>query len=114
MLQDATLKNIPQSVEDAINSCTDPLSLRQVALNSMAEAGIIVRARGNDLDYRLNADVIERQSAPFVPVAGPAQEPTCFRVVYPHRNDRYEIYGVSEQELDEKEKHLRAIYGSQH
>jgi hypothetical protein len=33
------------------------------------------------------------------------------RVVYPHLNDRYEIYGVSEAALDAKEKQLREMFG---
>jgi hypothetical protein len=112
MLNDATLKNVPKSVEDAINSCTDPSSLRQMALNSMAEAGIIVRHRGDDLNYRLNPDAVERPAASSLPAARPAQEPTCYRVLYLHGNDRLEIYGMSEAELDQKERQLRAMYGS--
>jgi hypothetical protein len=112
MLNDATIKNCPKSVEDAINSCTDPSSLREVAINSMAEAGLIVRTRGDDLNYRVNPDAVERP-VPILPDARPAQEPTCLRVLYLHGNDRLEIYGLSEAELDQKERQLRAMYGGQ-
>jgi hypothetical protein len=110
MLNDATLKNVPKSVEDAINSCTDPSSLRQMALNSMAEAGIIVRHRGDDLNYRLNPDAVERPAASTMPDSRPAAEPTCMRVIYPHGNDRIELFGNSESELDQKERLIRAMY----
>jgi hypothetical protein len=32
------------------------------------------------------------------------------RVVYPFKNERYEIFGASEKELDAKEQALRARY----
>jgi len=112
MLNDATIK-VPKNVEDAINSCTDPSSLRQVALNAMADAGIIVRHHGDDLNYRLNPDAVERPAASSLPVARPAAEPTVYRIIYPHGNDRYEISGTSEQELDQKEARIRSVFGGQ-
>jgi hypothetical protein len=39
--------------------------------------------------------------------AGPQN---CIRVLYLHGNDRLEIYGTSEEELDRKEAQLRALY----
>jgi hypothetical protein len=51
--------------------------------------------------------------SPALRVALPAnqQAPTHYRVIYPHLNDRVTLYGSSEQELDEKERHLREMYG---
>jgi len=47
---------------------------------------------------------------PAVTAVAPA-EPTCMRVVYSGGNNRHEIYGVSEGELDTKEAQLRAMFG---
>jgi hypothetical protein len=43
-------------------------------------------------------------------IAAPAAAPTCIRVIYPGGNDRFEITGTSEAELDQKEFALRAMY----
>jgi hypothetical protein len=52
-----------------------------------------------------------------LPVAQPAVMPesssapqNCTRVVYPHGNDRFEIYAATDEELDRKEAALRALY----
>jgi hypothetical protein len=112
MLRDAAIQ-VPQSVQDKINAVTDVLDIRQVAINAMAEAGLIVRTRGDDLNYRLNPDAVGRPAASSLSDARPVQEPTCCRVLYLHGNDRLEIYGLSENELDQKERQLRAMYGGQ-
>jgi hypothetical protein len=107
MLRDAAIQ-VPQSVQDKINAVTDVSDIRQVALNAMAEAGLIVRTHGDD--YQFNPEVA--RPAVTMPV-GPVPEPTCYRILYLHGNDRLEIYGLSENELDQKERQLRAIYGGQ-
>jgi hypothetical protein len=43
-------------------------------------------------------------------VAASDAMPTCIRVIYPGGNDRFEICGMSESELDQKESALRAMY----
>lgn len=52
------------------------------------------------------------QTAPLpVPkVVASGAMPTCIRVIYPGGNDRFEICGMSEAELDQKESALRAMY----
>jgi hypothetical protein len=47
---------------------------------------------------------------PAVIESDPSVPQNCVRVVYPHLNDRIEIYGSSEAELDRKEAALRALY----
>jgi hypothetical protein len=37
--------------------------------------------------------------------------PTMMRVIYPHQNDRYEIYASSEEELNQKDAAIRAAVG---
>jgi hypothetical protein len=48
------------------------------------------------------------QPAPLA--SDPSVPQNCVRVVYPHLNDRIEIYGATEEELDRKEAALRAMY----
>ena len=43
-------------------------------------------------------------------IAASGAMPTCIRVIYPGGNDRFEICGMSEAELDQKEAALRAMY----
>ncbi len=49
-------------------------------------------------------------SAPVAPVPAANPDARCSRVLYLHGNDRMEIWGVSEQELDAHESRLRAFY----
>jgi len=83
--------------DKAISECNDPSQIREIVRDYFERDG----AAPDPL------------AAPVMPGARPTAEPACFRVLYPHGNDRYEIYGVSEEELDRKEKHLRAMYGGQ-
>jgi hypothetical protein len=112
MSQDLTLKNVPKEVQDAINSATTPSDLREMMLQSMAKAGIIVRTQQNEFDIRRQPESVAPPAVSSLPAARPTPEP-CFRVVYPHGNDRYEIYGATEEELNQKEAALRAMYGGQ-
>ena len=47
---------------------------------------------------------------PVSPIAASGAQPTCIRVFYPGGNDRFEVWGASEAELDQKESALRAMY----
>jgi hypothetical protein len=49
-----------------------------------------------------------QQAAPLSEQSSAPQN--CVRVVYPHLNDRFEIFAASEEELDRKEAALRALY----
>jgi len=52
------------------------------------------------------------QVAPAPRVALPANQPapTTMRVIFPHGNSRFEIYGTSEADLNEQESQIRALY----
>jgi len=39
-----------------------------------------------------------------------AASDTAFRIVYPHQNDRFEIWGSSQKDLDEKEQRIKSLY----
>ena len=113
MAEDLTLKNVPKSVIDAINSATTQSDLRELMLQSMSRAGLVVRTQQDEFDIRRQPESAAQPAAPFLPAALPAHELTHWRVIYPHANDRYELTGASEAELDEKEARIRALYGQQ-
>jgi len=114
MMQDATLNNVPKSVADAINSATTQSELRELMLAAMEKAGMTApRTRDEEFNIRLTPHAAGPPAAPVTPAARPATEPTCYRVLYLHGNDRLEIYGLSENELDQKEAALRTMYGGQ-
>ena len=59
-------------------------------------------------DFGYGASPSEPLFAPQIAAASAAM--TCIRIVYPGGNDRFEITGTSEAELDQKESALRALY----
>ncbi len=114
MPEDFTLKRVPKTVTDAINNAQTPQELREAALNSMAASGLIVRTRDDEFNYCLNPDAVERPASPVAPMPAPrssSHTPQHYRVIYPGGNDRYELAGDSEEELDVKEARIRAMYG---
>jgi hypothetical protein len=95
-----------------IRSCSDPAELQQLLAQLMAARG--VRTRGTDGTFDSNHEVEVPQSPSSVaktPAASTGNR--CMRVFYPHDNARFEIYGASEQELDQQEQRVRSLYPSQ-
>jgi hypothetical protein len=45
-----------------------------------------------------------------LPLPAPMTEAKCIRVIYPAGNSRFELYGVSEAELDAQEQRIRQLY----
>ena len=111
MAEDFVLKNVPAEVEAAINRATTSSELRELMLQSMVSAGIAVRTRDDEFDIRMRSDASQVRPATSLP-ATPAPE-KCMRVIYPRGNDRYELYGTSEADLDEKRnaasRHARSV-----
>jgi hypothetical protein len=58
------------------------------------------------------APATQPEPSPSLPAA-PQQDAKLFRVIYPFGNSRFEIYGVSEADLDQQEKRIREMYGQQ-
>jgi len=94
----------------AANEATSFQDLRETVLKGLAAEGVIVRSRTDEFNNQVNPNYQPEPLAPAVPQA-PAKQ-TSVRVIYPHLNDRFEIYGASETELDEKERQIRAMFGS--
>jgi len=98
-------KSNPQ-LDEAINGAMTPSDLREKMLQTLAAQGTVVRSRDDQFNNRL----VIRQPEPQPAVALPANPATCVRTIYPAGNNRFEIYGASEQELDEKERQIRAMF----
>ena len=116
MAEDFTSKIRNPELENVINQARTAGELREMMLQELSRQGQIVRTREDEFDIRRGprAGAVDVQPAPSLPTARPAQEPTCYRVLYLHGNDRLEIYGLSENELAQKEAALRTMYGSPH
>jgi len=53
------------------------------------------------------------EPAPASPAASAPPAPANYiRVIYPSGNARFELYGVSEDDLDTQEQRIREMYGS--
>lgn len=52
----------------------------------------------------------ETQFAPQPSVPAPSANPTHSRVIYPFSNNRFELFGMSEMELDAQEDAIRKLY----
>ena len=100
-----------RELEDALNRAYTAGDLRDELLSTLAKQ--CVRVDIHDDTYNTHGINYQREPTQATPVApvpvDPAQE-TCTRVVYPHGNDRYQIYGASEAILDQKESALRRMF----
>ena len=59
------------------------------------------------------APAAEPEPSTALPAPSAPAQANCIRVIYPSGNARFEIYGVSEDDLDAQEKRIREMYGSQ-
>lgn len=103
------------ALDAAIAACNSPEDIRELSKASLESQGIISRNVREDGQYgaRLTGWHPEQAAqVAFLP-AQPQATPTCSRVIYPHLNDRYELTGSSEDELDAKESRIRQIFGGQ-
>jgi hypothetical protein len=98
------------ALDALIAECTDPEKIRELTKAHLQEAGLISRERGEDYGVRL---LRQPESEPDVSLPANTARETCMRVVYPSGQNRFEIYGASEQELDQKEQQIRNMFGGQ-
>jgi hypothetical protein len=82
--------------------------MKSALRNVLQAEGVIVRDRESEFGVHM---IPQPQTTVALPVNSPA--PTCERIVYPGGNTRCEIFGMSEQDLDQKEAALRAMFGGQ-
>lgn len=78
--------------EKAITNITDPSHLQEAVRNY----------------FEQNSAIPEPAPTPPAPVEAPQ---THVRVIYPSGNNRFELYGASEADLDEKERQIRQLFG---
>jgi hypothetical protein len=107
------MSNVPRSnveLENALNKIHNASDLRETLLATLVSQGQIVRTRDSEFNTHL---VMRQPSEPSPAVTLPANPATCVRTIYPAGNNRFEIYGTSEMELDERELQIRAMFGGQ-
>jgi hypothetical protein len=92
-------------IDEAVQSATDHASLRENMLLALEQSGSVVRP--DPFNVRLAHGQQPDQPAVVTPVS-PAQE-THSRIFYPRGNDRFEIWGGSEEELNAKEAKIRGM-----
>jgi hypothetical protein len=88
--------------------------MREKMKSKLAADGFITRERG----YEIGSDTLTdaaKAAAPAASLASPdapstPRRETAYRVTYPGGNDRIELCGVSEEELDAREQAIRAAY----
>jgi hypothetical protein len=100
--------------DEIANSSGSVEEMRERMKAKLAADGFIQRERGYEVGSDTLTDAAKNAAPAFVPSADAApstpRRETCIRVVFPGGNDQYEICGVSEEELDEKERRIRAMY----
>jgi hypothetical protein len=103
--------NLPKSspaVDEAVSTAVTHEQLRENLINGMVAEGCVIQTRDSDHNRKLIIRQTEPQPTPAV--ALPATPATCVRTIYPAGNNRFEIYGTSEAELDEKERQIRSLF----
>jgi hypothetical protein len=101
------IKSNPE-LDALIADAKTPQELRAVMLQNLSDRGAIKIQDDQLAAIGREARIPEPSRPPSFPVSDAA--PTCMRVFYPHANDRYEIYGSSDDDLDKKEAAIRAMY----
>jgi hypothetical protein len=116
--QDFT-RSASSALTESIANSSSAEEIRELCKSALVKDGVIVRERGSGYD-----DVLTKEAENAVP-ANPSSAPAAaassttgavsyrdvaFRVIYPGGNDRYELAGASEEELDLKEAKIRAMY----
>jgi hypothetical protein len=100
-----------KSFEERIAAATSTAEIQEICIQSGERQGVLVRQRDGSVTIReTSVPSSEPESKPAAVAQSPAN-PTCMRVIYPHMNDRYELFGASEKELDERERQIRAMFG---
>jgi hypothetical protein len=102
----------PSAATDKIaNESVSFEGLREAMKSELEKQGVIVRGPLEDGGWGAQLGP-GYHAEPAVEVSLPeASRPqNCVRVIYPHLNDRFEIFGASEQELDLKEAQIRSLY----
>ena len=112
MSDSAFMKSTPQ-IEALVSSATNFEQVRESVKAELERSGVVARDATDPYAGRLLRQV-ELDSPPAAVGAEPVnQGPTThYRVFYPRDNDRFEVTGRSEAELDQKEDAIRRAIGA--
>jgi hypothetical protein len=105
------MKSPGENFDKAMREATSSSDLREEMDRLLARQGVITRGQSGVFD---STSAAERSTQPSSPDAAtfsaPAGMARCYRVIYPSGNNRFELYGNTEQELDDQETKTRATY----
>jgi hypothetical protein len=107
-VNEACVESSP-TLDDIARDARTSEALRQQMRQQLIRESKI--AAGDDrLDY--GADVVQQPLPPAKAQSelGEPEGAKFFRVVYPHKNERYEVYATSQKELDERVARVNARY----
>jgi hypothetical protein len=85
-------------------------NLREALKRELVNSGAIARD-ADSLGYGVRLLPGSAQERVPVAVAARVDHDRVFRVVYPSGNNRFEIFGADQKELDEKERQIYSICG---
>jgi hypothetical protein len=94
-----------KSFDQQIAEAQTPAEIREICVNRSVANGELIQ----DRDGTVRPVVEPAPAAPAMPADTGAQQ-RFGRVIYPHGNDRYEIFAESQEALDAKEANIRAAY----
>jgi hypothetical protein len=97
-----------KSFEEQIAAATSAEEIHQICLNREVEQGTLTQDRDGTV-HPVVAPAAARPSAPAAPAV--REDHLREKVVYPSGNVRVVITGVTDEEIVEAEKRIRAAYG---
>jgi hypothetical protein len=110
MSADAFIKSTPQ-IDLLVNRATNFEEIRESVKSELERSRVVARDAHDPYNGRLLRTPELDSPAAAAPEPVDQRPSTCYRVIYPHLNDRYELTGRSEEELDAKEAAIRHAIG---
>ncbi len=101
------------AIDKKVMGSTNFEQLRESLLQELEKQGTIQRDRTDAYGVRVVGPV--ETDAPLqtdAPLPAGVDHNRVFRVVYPSGNNRFEIYGANDAELDERERQIRAMFST--
>lgn len=92
-------------IEREMAVCADPSDMAILCRAHALQSGVITQDRAGEITVVQNATPVQQ------PVESSDAPQKFYKVLYPHNNDRIEIYASSPKELAAKERTILQMYG---
>jgi hypothetical protein len=99
-----------RQIDELFRNCRNVEDVRELAKRGLENSGVISRSRDGETILNDTPGAPPPFSPPST-ASAPQNVGRFSRVIYPHGNDRYELFGDSVGELDVKEARIRRLYG---